>query len=481
MKNYSLWNDIKVNNSKKINQDLDVDVLIIGGGITGLSTLYQLRNSNFKTILVERNQCGKGVTSRSTAKITYLQEKQYMNIRKYLDVDTAKKYLQSQRDAVLLLVQIIKDENIDCNLALSPSYLFTNQEKNIETLNEEYQFLKDCKIKVQKVKQIPILGDVVDALKVEDTYVFHPLKYINHLKEILNSSIYEHSKVSSIHKENGYYICNVNEYHVKAKYVVIATHYPYFLFPFMMPVKNYVETSYIGAKKENNLPDFNAINIDNDTISLRIHHDDKNDYLVYLYQSFKSCDIKSIKENFDSLREKNNFDYVWSNKDIITNDYLPFIGRVYENNDSFLIATGYNTWGMTNGTLAGKILADIILKKDNPYISLFYPNRSINFSKFVRFPIDISASVKAIIKSTKNNVNNKNVIHKKIDGKSVLIYKDENGVEHIVLNRCPHMKCGLQFNEVEKTWDCYCHGSRFDLDGNCIEGPSNFDITFKQN
>lgn len=481
MKNISLWNDIIVNSSKTLNQDINVDVLIIGGGITGISTLYQLRNSGLSTILVERNCCGQGVTSRSTAKITYLQEKEYMNIRKYLDFDTAKKYLQSQRVAVQMLAQIIKTAKIDCDFVKAPSYLFTNQEKNIDKLNQEYQFLKDCKVDVQQTKNVPILGKVAWALKVDDTYTFHPLKYINHLKRMLSNNIYEYSNVSNIKKGKNGYVCTVNDYQVNAKYVVIATHYPYFLFPFLMPFKNHVETSYIGAKALSSLPNFSAINIDDETISIRTSKDENQEYLIYLYQSFKSCDIKSVKENFSKLNEKYKFDYLWSNKDIITNDYLPYIGRVYENNDGFLIATGYNTWGMTNGTLAGKVLADIILKKDNPYISLFSPNRSINFSKFVRFPIDISGSVKAIIKSTKNNVNNKNVIHKKIDGKPVLIYKDENGIEHIVLNRCPHMKCGLQFNEVEKTWDCYCHGSRFDLDGNCIEGPSNFDITFKQN
>lgn len=134
---------------------------------------------------------------------------------------------------------------------------------------------------------------------------------------------------------------------------------------------------------------------------------------------------------------------------------------------------------MTNGAFAGKILADIILKKNNPYIPLFSPHRSININKIKRLPIDTFCSMKAIFKSGKGNVNNSKVIYKKIDRKNVAVYRDKNGKEHIVLNKCPHMKCGLVLNEVEETWDCLCHGSRFALDGKCIEGPSNFDITFK--
>ena len=192
-----------------------------------------------------------------------------------------------------------------------------------------------------------------------------------------------------------------------------------------------------------------------------------------------SPNVKSIKDNFEDLKKKDNFDYIWSNKDIITNDYLPLIGKIDEDDDGVLIACGYNTWGMTNATLAGMVLRDIILKRQNKYIELLRPDRLLSWNKVVRFFPDAYGSVKAILKSGKGNVNNKNVIYTKLDGKNVAIYKDENNKEHIVLNRCPHMKCGLVFNEVEKTWDCLCHGSRYDIDGKCIEGPSNQDITFK--
>lgn len=247
----------------------------------------------------------------------------------------------------------------------------------------------------------------------------------------------------------------------------------------MMPLKSYVETSYIGAKETTEYKNISAINIDKPTISLR-YHENQNKYLIYLYNSYMSCNIKNIKDNFGELLKHEDFDYVWSNKDIITNDYLPYIGRIYKNNDTFLMASGYNTWGISNGTLAGKILADIIMRSSNKYEKLFDPNRSFNLSKLVRLPIDIASSGKSILKSTKGNVNNQNVIYKKIKGINVAIYIDEKKKEHIVLNKCPHMKCGLVFNEIEKTWDCLCHGSRFDIDGNCIEGPSNYDISYKE-
>jgi len=478
MKNYSIWLDTKARAGKKLNQNLEVDVLIIGGGIAGMSTLYQLKDSGLNVVLVDRGECGGGVTARSTAKITYLQEKIMMNIRKFVGYDVAKKYLQSQIYATHLLKDIIQKEKIDCDLKQVESYLFTNEENHLSKLEEEYQFLLDCGVDVQEVNQVPFDEKVKKAIKVSDTYVFHPLKYIHFLKDKFYDSIYEHSSVKNIQKEKQYYLCQVNDFIIKAKYVVVATHYPYFLIPFMTPFKTHVETSYIGAIKTEDFSSYSAINIDKPTISFRYHTDLKNHYLIYLYQSFLSCNIRSVKDNFNELLKKYPFHYIWSNKDIITNDYMPYIGAIYKNNHQLLMASGFNTWGMTNGTLAGKILADIILNQNNPYIDLFSPNRSFNLSKFIRLPLDLGSSAKAIIKSTKNNVNNSKVIYKKIKGVNVAIYKDDNGVEHTVLNRCPHMKCGIVFNEVEKTWDCYCHGSRFDIDGKVIEGPSNYDITF---
>lgn len=476
MKIRSIW--LNENNKilNKIDKNMEVDVIIVGGGITGLSTLLELHNSNLKVILVERNICGFGVTSKSTAKITYLQEKIFGNIRKS-SVDSASLYLKSQIDAMNKLINNISSNQINCDLKQVSSYLFTNEEKNIDKLNEEFDFFRQNGVNIEKTK-LDTISNIL-ALKINDTYVFNPLKYINCLKELLKDYIYENSKVEDINKKDGYYYIKVNNYVIKSKYVVIATHYPNFLFPFLMPLKNHVETSYIGATEIKKQKNISAINIDNPCISFRYCQSNNKNYLIYLYQSFPTCNIKSIKKNFDRLNNKYKCDYIWSNKDIITNDYMPYIGRLFKNDDTILLATGYNTWGMTNGTLAGKIIADIILKKDNPYIKLFSLHRRINFNKIIRFPIDLGCNLKAMIKSNKKNLNNAKVIYKKIDGKEVAIYKDKNGKEHIVLNKCPHLKCGLILNETEMTWDCLCHGSRFTIDGKCIEGPSNFDISFK--
>lgn len=476
MKNESIWIKNNFNETlSSINQDINVDVLIIGGGITGLSALYHLRKSKLKTILVERNKCGMGVTSRSTAKITYLQQDIFNKIKTLSNEDNAKMYLKSQIEAVSLLVDIIKENNINCNLEKSPSYLFTNDKKNINKFDELVEFLKSNNVQINSVNEVPFPEPFIKAICTQDTYTFNPIQYINHLKKLFQNNIYEYSNVTDIKMENDYCICKVGKFTIKSKKVIIASHYPFFLFPFLMPFKGYIETSYIGTKKTNIKENFNAINIDKPCISLRTYNSGNEKQLIYLYQSMPSANIKEVKNNFQELNKKG-FNNVWSNKDIITYDYLPFIGKI---KDELYIATGYNTWGMTNGSLAGKVLADIIQEKSNPYINLFNPKRNINIGKIINCPNSIEKSAKAFIKSNRFNVNNTSVSYEVRDGKNVAIYKDNKGKEHIVLNRCPHMKCGIIFNEVEQTWDCYCHGSRFDIDGKTIEGPSNFDIKFK--
>ncbi len=478
MKNYSLWKDLNsIKDARKLNKDLDVDVLIIGGGITGISVLYNLSNSNLNVVLLEKNKCGYGVTANSTAKITYLQEKIYMNIRKYSE-DTAFNYLKSQIYAKDKLKDIILKEKIDCDLNEAKSYIFTNEDENIHYINEEYMFLKKAHVNVKRIKKIDLNIPIKLGLEVDDTYVFNPLKYINYFKEKLFNNIYENSKVLSIDKENAYYICKGDNFKVKAKYVVIATHYLNFIKPLFIPLKSYIEKSFIGAKKVDSYKNISMINIDKPCISLRYHQDNENNYLIYLEGSYKSGDINNIKDNFKILDKSNDLQYEWSNHDIITNDYIPYIGSITDDKRIFM-ASGYNTWGFTNGTLAGEIISDIILNKDNPYIKLMAPNRRINLGKVMRFPIDVGNNIKSFIKS-ENSVNNNKVMHKKINGEKVLIYRDNKGEEHIVYNRCPHLKCGIVFNETEKTWDCLCHGSRFDIDGKCINGPSNFDISYRK-
>jgi len=480
MKNFSIWQDYKFkNNFSTLNKNINVDVLIIGGGITGINTAYYLKETNLKVCLVEKNTLCSGITSKTTAKLTYLQENIYSTLSKYFNKDIAKKYFESQKYTIELVIKQIKENQINCNLEKNKSYLFDD---NIDKIDKEIEVLKDIGIDFTYTNILPNNKIVNKGIYVSDTYVFHPLKYLDGLVNVIKEKIkiYEKTKIISIEKNNILYICKTNKNIIHAKKIIFACHYPYFLLPFLTPVKCYIEKSYIGAKKVNDNNKFNAINISKPIKSIR-YYEDKDIYEIFLTNSHNTCCKENYKDNFKYFIN-DTYDYVWSNHDMITYDKLPFIGSINEDN-TMLIATGYNTWGMTNGSLAGKILSDIILERDNKYINLFNPKRCINLGKVINTPIILGSNFLSFSKSKliKNKSwYNDNVRFEKRNGKDIAIYIDDAKKEHIVYNLCPHLKCGLLFNEVEQTWDCPCHGSRFTIDGKCITGPSNYDITYKE-
>lgn len=479
MKNYSIWSEEIKSTYEKLDKDLNVDILIIGGGMTGVNVAYQLMNSNMKVCLVEKNVIGSGVTSRTTGKLTFLQEDIYSKLKFYHGDLVSKFYLESQKDAIKLAQSIIDKENIDCNLESVKSFIINNNDKKFIKENE---VLKSFDVMLNYINKLPN-GENKESFYVDDTYVFHPIKYLNSLVNIVVKNgviVYENTKVIEIDKKDGYYFCKANNSIIKCKYIIFALHYPYFLIPFLTPFKTKLEKSYIRAKKVDNNYKYSSITISKPTVSTRYISSKDKHYQIYLTNSHNLCIRNNESKEFREFI-KDNPDYVWSNKDILTNDYLPFIGSINEDS-TLLIGTGYNTWGMTNGILAGKILSDIILKKENKYIPLFDPKRCLNIGKIINTPIIIGSNAYFFIKSkvSKNKSwYGSNVRFEKRNGKDIAIYIDEKNKEHIVYNICPHLKCGLIFNEVELTWDCPCHGSRFDIDGKCIEGPSNYDISYK--
>lgn len=493
MENKSIWlKNIDVKPLEPLKENINVDVLIIGGGITGMSTAYNLKDSKLNIALVDRDLIGHGVTSKSTAKITYLQELIYEKLLKTFSHRDVKLYLESQIEAIMLIAKTIKENKIKCNYQKTSSFVFTNDEKEVAKIKMQKNFLESVGIKVKETKNIPFNVKSKYAIEVSDTAVFNPVKYLLSLKEICvkkGIKMYEDTKIISIDKIRDKYICLTNKNKIIADKVVVACHYPFFLFPFFMPIKAYMEQSYISASLIDETKDFSAITSNTPIKSIRYYSNASKKYLIYLNGSHNLCNKNDIEKNFNTLKRAVKRlgyepEYIWSNVDLITSDNLPYIGSISHNQPNLYIGTGYNTWGMTNGTIAGKIISDLILGNDNKYSTLFSPTRSFNLAKITHFPLNLYSSAKSFIgnKLIKNkNWYHKNVIFKKVDGENIAIYKDENNKEHIVYNKCPHMKCSLILNSIEKTWDCPCHSSRFDIDGKCIKGPSRYNISYKKN
>lgn len=487
----SLWQ--KDNNLKElepINENIKTDVLIIGAGITGVTTAYNLIDSNFNVILIDRGKCFNEVTAKSTGKLTYLQDLKYQDICNIYDFETAKLYYESQKEAIRIVKKIVKENEIDCSLEKTESITFTTDEKEVYKFIKEEEFFKKVGANYSNVSDIFKNNGVNRLISVKNTYVFNPVKYLKGLmkriKKSNNIKVYENSIATRIRKEDDYYVSIVNGFEIKARKIVIACNYPFFIIPGFIPLKTYMEKSYITATKTDKNKKINGITSNYPTVSFRFYEEKDSRFFIYLSNSSKICDKLNYKDNYDDtigVSEKITGklpNYKWTNMDVMTNDFLPLIGRISEEEKEVFVATGYNTWGMTNGTIAAKILTDLLKHKKNKYEKIFNPSRSMNLKKIKNFTVNtLSSNAKAyvlnLIKKNPSWYKDKALVTRK-DGKRVGIYYDDAGKEHIVSNICPHLRCFLTFNEIDKTWDCPCHGSRFDVDGNAIKGPSQYNI-----
>ena len=468
--NKSIWgNTNKKNNTTT--KTLETDTLIIGGGITGITSLLYLKDKN--TILIEANKIGSGITNKTTGKINIIQEYNYQNIEKTTNTKITQKYLKSQIYAIKEIKKLIKIHKIECDFEKNDSYLFTNQKENIKKIEKEKKILEK-QIKIKTINKLPNNYPCIYGIKTE-SYVFNPIKYINKIKNICRNNIYENTRALTITKKLNYYLIKTNKNKIKAKNILICTHYP-ITNKLLIPFKTTIEKEYIISAQTNNAKKINMISNDNELISIRYY---KNNIIYSTNKSQLSKELNHKKNINEVIKKfKNHFNYpiknTWYNYDITSNDYLPIIGKI--KNENIQVATAFNKWGITNGILAAKIMSDIITKKENEYIELFNPYRKTNIKKIKNNLKYNLTNIKAYIKKKKQSC----IKHIKENGIEYAIYTDEKNKEHKIINKCPHLKCKLIFNEFDKTWDCPCHGSRYTLDGKVIKGPSTYSIIPKK-
>ena len=491
MKKKSIWIDtsnVKNRLLPSLNKDIECDILVIGGGISGLSTSYFLKDSKKKIVLIDKDKIGYGVTSHNTGKLTFMQELVYSKIESNYNKEVAKRYLDSQIEAIKLITKIIKDNKIECHLEKTSSYVFSNKEEDKEDFDKEISFYKDNNIKVED-SNLPFNVPYKLSIKTEDSYVFNPYEYLVGLKNILKDKIdiYEKTRCTEVDKVEDYYIITTDKgYKIKTKVVVVSSHYPMFIIPYFTPFKTKVERFFIGASSCDKYDKVQSISYNNPSLSLR-YYKDNNNYLIYGRRGRSVTshldvreDLKELKDEYKKYFDKD-LDYFYHTHDLMSFDNMPLIGEVDSN---LYIMTGFNKWGNTNGTIGGKVISDLIEKKENRYVGIFNPKRGISYDKIKNLLIyNIDVGTRYIINKIKSSQDyyDDRVRIEVINGKKYGIYKDDKNIEHIVSNICPHMKCNLIFNYVDKTWDCPCHGSRFDIDGNIIYGPSVYNIKIDKN
>jgi len=369
-----LW---KINNYKfpSIDEDKECDVLIVGAGITGISTAYYLKDYNANVILIERDKLGCGTTMRSSAKLTILQQDIALKIYKCYGTKKTKSYIDSQALAIKEIVSIIKKEKIKCYLKKNNSYVYINDKKNENKITKLFNIYKMCGYEPFYSK-IPYVKSYL-SFGLKDSYVFHPLLYIRGLVKVLkkynNISIYEKTSFVQYNKVDDFYEVILNNGRkIKCKHLVFANHYLPFVTPYFLPLRNYLETSLIYVDKNKNEKNlYNAINLDKDIFSIRYFKDMK-----MLVGNSKELSNKTILKN-----NYNDCEYFWHNYDLMTHNSLPLIGKI-KDEENIYFASGYNTWGMTNSNIAARIISSLIKSEENDLLDIYSTVYSISLYSF---------------------------------------------------------------------------------------------------
>lgn len=491
----SYWEEERKNHKEyeRLENNINVSVCVIGGGLTGLSTAYYL-SKNTSVAVIERDRICSHTSGNNTGKVTSQHGIFYKYLIDSQGKEYAKKYLEANEKAINNIEEIVNKEKIDCDFEREKAYVFTKKETELDKLKDEQKSVDKLNKGMSKfVKKTSLPMEIAGAVEFENQAKFHPVKYGYGLADCISKNagrIFENSQVTDIKKENGKYAVYANKCKIVADYVVIATRYPFIKLTGYYFLKMYQSTSYaivVDTKKE--LFDGMYINYEVPNISFRTINDGDRKLLLAVGYDYKTGtdDLKDGYARLETIVRKMYPDaevlYKWSAEDCITLDKIPYIGDFSTMMPNVYIATGFNKWGLTSSNVAANIIADEILGMKNEYVDVFRAKRVEPIKNRQEVGNMLKEANKSILMSRfkvpKTELEDIKIGEGKIveiDGKKVGIYKSNNGEVFKVKPICTHLGCELYFNNVDKIWECPCHGSKFTYDGKSIEVPSNKDL-----
>jgi len=431
----SLWlNENKLPQFPALHGEHKADVLIIGGGLCGILCARELQKLGVDYILVEADRICRKTSGNTTAKITSQHGLVYADIVKKYGAETAEKYYRINEKAIEEYASMCGE--IDCGFTRKDNYIYSLS--SIKKLEDEMEALNKIKAKAKlypSLSQLPF--DVVGAVKFPDQAQFDPVRFVSAIVPEMN--IYEHSRVISFNGKSYY----GKDFSVKAEKVIVTTHYPIFNKHGGFFLKLYQHRSYVLALEK--APDVNGMYLDENESGLSFSS--HGEYLLLGGGSHRTGkqggSYQALRNAAKKLYPESNEAFHWAAQDCMSLDSMPYIGQYSKNTPDLFVATGFNKWGMSFSMVSALLLKDLIFGKQSDYSGIFSPSRSILHPQLALNALETTVN---LLTPTKP--------------------------------RCPHLGCALKWNKAEHSWDCPCHGSRFDGDGKVLEGPANGNAGF---
>ena len=433
--NKSVWKaEVSLQNFGKIEEDKKTDVLIIGGGICGILCAYFLHKKGIDYVLAEGSTICSGATKNTTAKITSQHGLIYDKLINSVGKDGAQKYLFANQDAVAEYEKLC--QNIDCNFEKKKAYTYSLSgrakiEREVSAVNS-----LGFSAKYEETKELPF--KTKGSVCFDGQAQFNPLKFIKEISKNLN--IYEHSFINEIGP--GY--AKSNGHKITFKKAIVCTHFPFINKHGSYFLKLYQHRSYVSAFE--NADAICGMYVDEDLKGLSFRQ--YNGLLLLGGGSHRTGKDGGSWQELDRVAKRYYPDaklkYQWSAQDCMSLDHIPYIGEYSKNTPDLLVATGFNKWGITSSMVSAKILTGMVLDKTPDYADIFSSCRSVLKPQLL---VNGFESTVHLLKPT--------------------------------APRCPHLGCALSWNKQEHSWDCPCHGSRFDENGKLIDNPATGDANIK--
>ena len=466
------------------------DVAVIGAGMVGLTAAHLLKKAGLSVAVIEARGIVEGVTGHTTAKVTAGHGLKYMQVQRSFGEEGARVYAESNQAALEYIAGLVESDTIDCEFQRKDNYIYADSEENLDDVRAEADASAAAGLPAEFVTETPLPWPVAGAVRQRNQAQFHPRKFMLHLADQINgdgSVIWEQTRATDVVEGSP---CRVETEHgdIAARDVIVATHLPFLdrgmYFSKVHPKREHVVAVRVALDQ---VPDGMFISAGSPTRSVRGTPFGEEALLIVSGESHKTGEESDTEDRYRRLYDwaterfdVQSLEYRWSAQDNYANDGVPYIGRYTRTSDHLYTATGFGAWGMTNGALAGMLLSDAILGRENPWAGLYDSNRVKPVASAKKF-IQENVKVAAHFVGDRIAKEGKDSVEELLPGEAAVIgtgagavaaYRDPDGALHAVSATCTHMGCLVSWNNGETSWDCPCHGSRFSCDGEVLHGPA---------